>query len=218
MTKLMGVTEAVSHVTDGMTVMIGGFMGIGNPHAVIDALVESGVKDLTVIANDAAYPGFGLAKLVTNKQIKKLVASHVGLNPEVAQQMNSGEMEVVLVPQGSLVEKIRAGGSGLGGVLTPTGLGTPVAEGKEVLTIDGKDFLLEPPLHADVALLNGHTIDDLGNIWYKGTTRNFNVVMAFAADLVIAEADNYVVRGSIPPEDVVTPGVLVDYIVKGGGN
>ncbi len=216
MPKIVSLEEAVSVVADGMTIMVGGFMGCGNPHNVLDALVTTGVRNLTLICNDAAFPNWGVGKLVTNKMLRKLIASHVGLNPDVAAQMNSGELVVELVPQGSLIEKIRAGGAGLGGVLTPTGLGTIVAEGKQVVTVDGKDFLLEPPLRADVAFINGFDIDMNGNVWYKGTTRNFNVYMATAADVVVAEADHLVQLGAIKPEDVVTPGVLVDYIVDGG--
>lgn len=214
-TKFITMDDAVGRVTDGMTVMVGGFLGCGNAHKIVDALVRSGVKDLTLIANDAAMPDYGIGKLVVNRQVKHLIASHVGTNPEVAAQMNAGELEVTLVPQGSLAEKIRAGGCGLGGVLTPTGLGTLVAEGKQVITVDGRDFLLETPLRADVALISGHSVDRRGNVWYKGTTRNFNVIMAAAADTVIVEADNIVEVGDIRPEDVVTPFVLVDYIVDG---
>ncbi|MEP7160638.1 MAG: CoA transferase subunit A [Dermatophilaceae bacterium] len=216
MAKVVSVTHAAALVNDGMTVMIGGFMGCGNAHKIIDALLATPVRDLTVLCNDGGKPGFGVGRLVEDRRVRKLIATHVGLNPAVAELMNSGEMEVELVPQGSFVEKIRAGGAGLGGVLTPTGLGTLVAEGKRVITVDGKDYLLEPPLRADVALINGFNIDTLGNVWYKGTTRNFNVWMATAADLVIAEADHLVQIGDIKAEDVVTPGVLVDYIVDGG--
>lgn len=216
MDKLVSVGEAIGRLTEGMTVMIGGFMGCGNAHRLVDALVEAGTKDLTLICNDAAMPGYGVAKLVSAKQLRRLVASHVGLNPEVSAMMNSGELEVELVPQGTLAERIRAGGAGLGGVLTPTGIGTLVAEGKPVVEVDGRPFLLETPLRADVALISGHKVDPNGNVWYRGTTRTFNPVMATAADVVIVEADNLVDLGEIPPEDVVTPGVLVNHIVKGG--
>ncbi|MGC3954536.1 MAG: CoA transferase subunit A [Propionicimonas sp.] len=216
MTKLVPMAEAVAKLSDGMTVMIGGFMGCGNAHHVIQAVVDAGLTGLTLISNDASVPGYGLAKLVQHKQLRKLITSHVGLNPEVAVQLNTGELEVELVPQGTLVERIRSGGAGLGGVLTPTGIGTPVAEGKQVVTVDGRPYLLEKPLRADVALINGYKVDRLGNVWYRGNSRNFNPVMATAADLVIVEADQLVEVGDIPPEDVVTPGVLVDYIVEGG--
>ena len=213
--KVVSMAEAVSRVQPGMTVVIGGFMGCGNPHGLVEALCVAGLTDLTLIATDTSRPGFGIAKLVEQRRLRKLYASHVGLNPAVAAQLNAGELEVELVPQGTLAERIRAGGAGLGGVLTPTGLGTPVADGKPVIEVDGRRFLLEKPLRADVALIAGSTIDRLGNVWYRGTTRNFNTVMATAADLVIAEAEHLVEVGAIAPENVVTPGVLVDLIVEG---
>lgn len=216
MSKLISMDEAVAKISDGMTLMIGGFMGCGNAHHLVQAIIDAGLKDLTMISNDASMPGYGIAKLVEQKRLRRLVTSHVGLNPQVGIQMNAGELEVELVPQGSLAERIRAAGAGLGGVLTPTGIGTPVADGKQVLTLDGRDYLLEMPLHADVALVNGYRVDPGGNIWYRGDARNFNPVMATAADLVIVEADHLVELGDIAPEDVVTPGVFVDYIVAGG--
>jgi acetate CoA/acetoacetate CoA-transferase alpha subunit len=212
MAKIITVDEAAEHIKDGMSVMIAGFMGCGNPHSVIDALVRRNAKELTIICNDAAWPGFGLAKLITNKQVKKLIATHVGLNKEVGQKMNSGELEVELIPQGTFAERIRCGGNGMGGFLTPTGLGTLVAEGKQVINLNGRDILLELPLRADAALLVGYKVDRNGNVWYKGNTRTFNVVMATAADLVIVEADNIVELGEIEPENVVTQGIFIDYI------
>jgi len=226
LSKIVSVEDAVSKIQDGATVMFGGFMGCGNAHKVIAVLARSGKKDLTMICNDASMPNgpdgddyYGVAKLIHNRQVKKLIASHVGLNPEVAAQMNEGTLEVVLIPQGSMVEMIRAGGAGLGGVITPTGLGTIVEEADHVhgkIEIDGKTYLVEKPLRADVAVIDGYKIDKCGNVWYKGTTRNFNHAMATAADLVIAEAGSIVEVGEILPEDVVTPGVFVDYIVQGG--
>lgn len=216
MSKIISIDEAVGKLRDGMTVMTGGFMGCGNPHHMAQAIIDSGVRDLTLICNDGSQPGYGIAKLIEHRRLRRLVASHVGLNPQVGEQMNAGELEVELVPQGTFVERIRAGGAGLGGILTPTGIGTPVAEGKQVITIDGTDYLLETPLRADVALISGYRVDPNGNIWYRGDARNFNPAMATAADLVIVEADHLVELGDIPPEDVVTPGVLVDYIVVGG--
>lgn len=216
MTKLIGMADAVARIGDGMTIMVGGFMGCGNAHHLVQAIIDAGRTDLTLIANDASMPGYGIAKLVEQKRLRKLITSHVGLNPEVGVQMNTGVLEVELVPQGTLVERIRSGGAGLGGVLTPTGIGTPVADGKQIVTVDGREYLLEKPLRADVALINGYRVDPAGNVWYKGDARNFNPVMATAADLVIVEADHLVELGDITPEDVVTPGVLVDYIVEGG--
>lgn len=226
MAKVISLEEAVALIPDGATIMVGGFMGCGNAHKIIDALSKSGKKDFTMVSNDASMPNgpdggeyYGVAKLVHNRQLKKLIATHVGLNPEVAQQMNEGTLEVVLIPQGSMAEMIRAGGAGLGGVLTPTGFGTIIEEADHVhgvIEIEGKKYLVEKPIRADVAIICGYKIDKAGNVWYKGTTRNFNHVMATAADLVIAEADNLVEIGEILPEDVITSGVFVDYIVDGG--
>lgn len=216
MGKIITLDNAIDHVKDGMTIMIGGFLGCGNPHRLIDALVAKNVKDLTLICNDSGFPEIGVGKLVVNKQIKKLIASHVGTNKETGIQMNSGEMEVILVPQGTLAEQVRAGGAGLGGILTPTGVGTIVEEGKEKITIDGKTYLLELPLKADIALIAGDTVDKFGNIVYYGATRNFNHLMATAADLVIVEAEKVVEVGDIDPHNVVTPGIFIDYIVDGG--
>ncbi|MDR1266689.1 MAG: CoA transferase subunit A [Propionibacteriaceae bacterium] len=213
MGKVEDIGRAVSRVADGMTVMVGGFMGCGNPHSVIDALIDAGTTNLTLICNDASSPGYGVAKLVEQKRVTKLVATHVGLNPEVARQMNAGELEVELIPQGTFAECIRAAGAGLGGVLTPTGLGTPVAEGKPTVEVDGRTYLLEKPIRADVALIAGNRVDESGNIWYKGTTRSFSPLMALAADTVIVEADHLLEVGDLYPEDVVTPGCLVDHIV-----
>lgn len=226
MSKKITAAQAAALIPQGATVMIGGFMGCGNAHTIITELAKKGTGGLTLIANDASMMNgpdgsdyYGIAKLIHNKQVKKLIATHVGLNPEVAQQMNEGTLQVELIPQGSLVEMIRAGGAGLGGVLTPTGLGTIVEQADHVhsvVEIDGSEYLLERPIKADIAIVSGYRIDESGNIWYKGTTRNFNQVMATAADLVIAEADYLVATGEIEPENVMTPGVFVDYIVERG--
>ena len=218
MNKVISLEKAVDYVKDGMTIMIGGFLGCGNPHRLIDALIEKDVKDLTLICNDSSFPGLGVGKLIVNKQIKKLIASHVGTNPETGRQMHSGEMEVVLVPQGTLAEQVRAGGAGLGGFLTPTGVGTVVAEGKQKINIDGIAYLLELPLRADIALIAGETVDKFGNVIYHGATRNFNHLMATAADVVIIEAEKVVEIGDLDPNSVVTPGIFIDYIIDGGGN
>lgn len=212
--KLVTMEEAVSHVKDGMTVFIGGFLGVGTPEKIIDALIEKGVKDLTVIGNDTGYPDRGIGRLVVNNQVKKVIATHIGTNPETGRRMHTGEMEVELVPQGTLAERIRCGGFGLGGFLTPTGVGTIVQEGKEVITVDGKQYLLEKPLKADVALINGSIVDELGNVIYAKTTKNFNPMMATAADTVIVFAENLVKAGEIDPDHVMTSRIFVDYIVK----
>lgn len=216
MNKVVSIDEAISHIKDRMTIMVGGFLGCGSPHKLIDALVEKGVKNLTLICNDSGFTDIGVGKLVVNKQIKKLIASHIGTNKETGNQMNSGEMEVVLVPQGTLAEQVRAGGAGLGGFLTPTGVGTVIEEGKEKMVIDGKTYLLEKPLRADIALVAGETVDKYGNIVYYGATRNFNTLMATAADIVIVEAERVVEVGDLDPNHVVTPGIFINYIVNGG--
>ncbi|MDF2610385.1 MAG: acetate CoA-transferase subunit alpha [Lachnospiraceae bacterium] len=216
MNKLITVEEAADMIHDGMSIMFGGFLGVRNPFKLVDAIIDKGVKDITLIANDTSFPEVGIGKLIVNKQVKKVIASHIGTNKETGNQMNAGEMEVELVPQGTLAERIRAAGAGLGGVLTPTGLGTVVAEGKDVVEVDGKQFLLEKPLKADVALIVGAKVDTKGNIRYKKSTRNFNPIMATAANLVIVEADEIVEAGELDPDDIMTPGIFVDYIVLGG--
>lgn len=214
-------------IPEGASVMCGGFLGCGSAHRLIDALAQKGTKNLTIIANDcgmAAGPQgeefYGLAKLIHNRQVRRVIATHVGMTPEVGEQgMVDKTLQVDLLPQGTLAEMIRAGGSGLGGVLTPTGVGTIVENSPFCLgrqQVRGKDYLLMEPLQADFALIGGHTVDRFGNVWYKGTTRNFNIVMAAAAGVTIVEADHLVQVGEIKPENVVTSGAYVTYIVDGG--
>jgi acetate CoA/acetoacetate CoA-transferase alpha subunit len=200
-------------IPDGASLMIGGFMAVGTPERIIDEIVRQKKRDLTVIANDTAMPGKGIGKLVDAKLVRKLVASHIGLNPETQRQMTAGELEVELVPQGTLIERIRAGGHGLGGVLTPTGIGTLAAKGKQVIAVDGNDYLLETALRADFALVQAFLADYLGNLSYTLTARNFNPVIAMAAKTVIACADHIVPTGVLPPDHVVTPAPIVDYLV-----
>ncbi len=214
MKKVISVEEAVARIKDGMTLMIGGFLGAGSPHKIIDGLSKSKVKDLTVICNDTAFPDKGIGILITNRQVKKVIASHIGTNPNTIGQLNNKELEVQFVPQGTLAEQVRCGGAGLGGFLTPTGIGTVVEEGKQKITVNGKEYLLEMPLRADVALLGANIGDESGNLYYKGTTQNFNPMMATAADLVIAEVEELVKTGMIPMENVHTPAIFVNYIVK----
>ncbi len=211
--KTISIEDAVALIPDGASLMVGGFMGVGTPERVVDELVRQGKRDLVVIANDTALPGRGVGKLVDAKLVGKAVASHIGLNPETQRQMIAGETAVDLVPQGTLIERIRAGGYGLGGILTPTGLGTVVAEGKQRIEVDGKTYLLEPALRADFALVHAFLADYVGNLSYALTARNFNPVIALAADTVIATADHIVPVGVIAPDHVVTPAALVDYLV-----
>lgn len=205
--------EAAERIPDGASLLIGGFMGVGTPERLIDALVARGARDLTVIANDTARPHRGIGKLVVARAVSRVVTSHIGLNPETQKQMIAGELEVELVPQGTLIERIRSGGMGLGGVLTPTGLGTAVEEGKQVIEVDGKRFLLEKPITADFALVAAWQADYVGNLAYMLTAHNFNPIIAMAARTVIAEPESIVPTGVIPPDAVKTPGVLVDHLV-----
>jgi len=215
MSKIKNIDELMKHISDGMTIMIGGFMGVGTPEIFIDEIVKSGVKNLTIIANDTGYPDKGIGKLIMNKQVKRVIASHIGLNPETGRQMNNKETIVELVPQGTLAEQIRCGGAGIGGFLTQTGVGTIVEEGKKKIKIEDVEYLLELPLKADVALIRGSIVDKQGNVYYNGATRNFNPLMATAADLVIVAAQRIVDTGDLDPNHVMTPGIFVDYIVGG---
>lgn len=189
-------------------------MGVGTPRRMIDALVAVGRRDLTLIANDTAMPGRGIGKLITARAVKRLIVSHIGLNPETQQQMNDGSLDVELMPQGTLVECIRAGGMGLGGVVTPTGLGTGLEDGKRILEIGGKRFLLEAPISADFAVIAARQADYLGNLEYSLTAQNFNPIMAMSADTVIAEPEHIVPVGVIPPDAVRTPAILVDHLIE----
>ena len=214
--KTISCAAAVQMIPDGATLMIGGFMGVGTPERLIDELVRQGKRNLVVIANDNAVPGRGIGKLVDAGLISRTIASHIGLNPETQRQMIAGLMAVDLVPQGTLIERIRAGGCGLGGVLTPTGVGTIVEEGKQKIEVNGRSFLLETALRSDFALIHAFLADYLGNLSYALTARNFNPVMAMAADTVIVTAENIVPVGVIAPDHVVTPAPLVDYLITNG--
>lgn len=205
---------AAALIPDGATVMIGGFMGVGSPHRLIDAMVAANKKDLTVIANDTGLPGVGIGKLITARCISRVVASHIGLNPETQKRMLAGEIEVELAPQGTLAERIRAAGFGLGGVLTKTGLGTLAAEGRRVIDIDGEQWLYAPPLRAEFALIAAERADYNGNLLYQLTARNFNPVMAMAGSIVICEPREIIPVGTIAPDSVDTPGVLVDHLIE----
>jgi acetate CoA/acetoacetate CoA-transferase alpha subunit len=214
--KAVSVEDAVAMIPNGATVMIGGFMGVGTPERLLDELVRQRKGQLSLIANDASFPGRGIGKLFEASLVANLTASHIGLNPEAQRQMMANKIVVQLVPQGTLVERIRAGGSGLDGVLTPTGAGTVVEEGKQQIEIDGKRFLLEKALRSDFALIHAFLADYLGNLSYALTARNYNPVMAMAADTVIVTAEHIVPVGVIAPDHVVTPAPLVDYLVTNG--
>lgn len=211
----MSVEEALAHVRSGQTIMLPGFTNVGSPNRFIVAMVEAGITDLELISNDAGNDHTdGIGTLICRHRVRKLIASHIGLNPEAGRQMNAGELEVTLIPQGTLAERIRCGGTGLGGFLTPTGLGTVVAEGKPQIEVGGQIYLLETALHADVAVLKAHKADESGNLVYRRAARNFNPMMAMAADLVIAEVDEVVPVGALDPDEIITPGACVDMLVK----
>lgn len=214
--KILSLQKAAAMIPNGARLLIGGFMGVGTPERLVDEIVSQGKRDLTVIANDAAKPGTGIGKLISAKLVGKAIVSHIGLNPEAQRQMLAGEMSVELVPQGTLVERIRAAGYGLGGILTSTGVGTVVEEGKRKIDVDGNDYLLETPLRADFALIHAFLADHLGNLAYALTARNFNPVMAMAGATVIVVAENIVPVGVIAPDHVITPAPLVDYLVANG--
>lgn len=214
MDKRISLEQALDMIKSGMTIMVGGFLSAGSPLDILEELSKRDIKDLTLISNDTAYQGVGVGNLIGAHQIKKLYVSHIGTNPDTAAQMNAGELEIEFCPQGTLAERIRCGGAGLGGVLTQTGMGTVIEEGKQVVEVDGKKYLLEKPLHADIALIGATLADEKGNCVYTGTSQNFNPIMATAADVVIVEAEKIVPAGSIAPEAVITPHLFVSYIYQ----
>ncbi|HJV17948.1 MAG TPA: acetate CoA-transferase subunit alpha [Bacillales bacterium] len=216
--KIISREEVASIFKNEMTIMVGGFMGVGTPQELVSTLLEADVSEITLIANDTAFTETGVGPLIVNRRVKKVIASHIGTNPETGKQMIAGELDVELVPQGTLAERVRAGGAGLGGILTPTGVGTVVEEGKEKITVDGREYMLEKPLRAEVALLKAHKADKAGNLIYHRSARNFNPLMALAADIVIVQVEKIVEVGEIDPDEVVTPGILIDkiFVHRGG--
>lgn len=216
MTKIITLEEAVDLIQNGDTLLIGGFLGVGSPDPIIDALAESGKKDFTLVASDTGFVDKGIGKMVVKKQFKKIYASHIGTNRETGRQMNEGETEVILVPQGTLAEKIRAKAYGLGGVLTPTGVGTQASQGKPIITLQGKDYILEEPIGGDVSILYATIADKAGNLCFHGATQNFNIPMAGASKINIVFAQKVVEIGELDPDHVRVPGVLIDYIIDGG--
>ena len=212
MKRIISVSDAGKLIGNGASLMIGGFLKCGTPTKIIDELIENNIHDLTLIANDTSYPDSDRGKLISYKRIKKAIVAHVGTNPETGKQMHDGSLEVELVPMGTLVERIRAGGAGLGGVLTPTGIGTIVEKDKQIIEIEGKKYLYEKPLKADFAIIYGTKADKFGNVYLEGSTKNFNTVMATAAKTVIVEADK-LIEGSLDPNMITIPGIFVDYII-----
>jgi len=216
MNKLITAHEAIKKVKNGDCIMVGGFLAGGHPETLVKSLADSKVNNLTIISNDTGTTECAIYHVIKNGQASKIIASYIGSNPETGRLLMTGEADVQLFPQGTLAEKIRAGGSGLGGFLTPVGIGTVVEEGKRKMEVDGKEYLLELPLKANVALIKAYKADENGNLIFNGSALNFNAVMAMAADYVIAEVDEYVSIGEIHPNDVVVPGIIVDAIVKVG--
>lgn len=216
MNKLIDIEKAISKIKENDTVLVGGFLGVGSPHKCIDELVKQKTSGLTLVCNDTGFPEIGVGKLVMAKQFSKILASHIGTNKETGRQMMAGETIVELVPQGTLVEQIRAGGYGLGGVLTKTGFRTKVEEGKQIVEVDGETYLLEKPIRGNVALIYASKVDKFGNMIFHGAAQNFNKVMASAADIVIVEAEEVVEVGELDPDFIHCPGIFVDYIVEGG--
>lgn len=215
MNKVAERLAAIEKYKNGQTIMIGGFLGTGTPETLVNGLIEKKVADLTVIGNDTAFPDKGIGRLVVNRQVKKVIVSHIGTNPETGRQMMANELEVELVPQGTLAERIRCGGAGLGGILTPTGVGTIVENGKEKVSYGGKTYLLETPLRSDIAIIKAWKADKSGNLVFRRAARNFNPLLAMAADYVIVEAEQIVEVGEIDPDQVMIPGVVVDMIIEG---
>ncbi len=216
MNKVITANQAAKLVKDGSTIMIGGFLSCGTPDIIIDELVKENTKNLTLICNDTSFQDADKGKLVKNNQIKKVITTHIGTNPVTGEKMNSGEIEVEFYPMGTLIEKIHAKGAGLGGVLTPTGIGTILEEGKKIVEVNNKKYIFEEPLGADVALIYGTRVDKFGNVSFEGTTRNFNPAMATAADIVVVQADKFV--ENLDPNEVIIPGLFIDYIVYRGEN
>ena len=216
--KLIGWAEVGPLFSDGMSVMFGGFLGTGTPAGIVHAMCDADLHQLTLIGNDSGRPLPGVAPLIAERRVSRLIASHIGTNPETGKQMMAGELDVELSPQGTLAERIRCGGAGLGGFLTPTGVGTVVEEGKSRMTVGGRDYLLELPLRADIAIIKAKRADRLGNLVYDRAARNFNPLVAMAAEVVLVEADEIVEAGEIDPDLVMTPGVLVDYVVLARSN
>lgn len=213
MVQIISAAEAAAMIKPGNRLAIGGFLAVGAPETIIDAMVENGNKDLHIIVIASDWEDRGVGKLVVNKMVKSAQVSHMGTNKTIQAQMNAGEIDIELVPQGTLMERVRAFGAGLGGILTPTGLGTIVAEGKQIITVEGKDYLLETAIPSDFALIKAHKADKLGNLTYRKTARNSNPIMAMAGKITIAEVDEIVEIGELDPEEVITPGVFVNYLV-----
>lgn len=217
MTKVASLEKALSYITDECVLMYGGFGGVGNPPTLINGILEKGVKDLILIGNDAGFPEIGIGKIVSQERAKKIITTHIGSNPIAGKLMVEGKLEVEFCPQGILAERIRAGGAGLGGILSDIGIGSMIEKGKQKVLVDGKEFLIETPLQADVAIVHAKKADTYGNLIYDKSARNTNPVVATAGKITIAEVDEIVEVGELDPEAIITPGIYVDMIVQSEG-
>lgn len=217
LSKVKSLEEALHAINHGCTLMYGGFGGIGTPPTLIEGILNKGVKNLTIIGNDTGFPHIGIGRLVSAGRVRKVIASHIGSNPNAGQMMEDGTMEVVFYPQGTLAEKIRAGGVGLGGILVDVGVGTMMGEGRETIAIDERTYLVEPALTADVAIVHALKADPFGNLVYDKSGRNYNPLVAMAGTLTIAEVDEIVPLGALDPESIITPGIFVDMVILSKG-
>lgn len=215
--KVVSLDRALSVITDGVALMYGGFGGVGTPPTLVEGILEKGVRNLTLIGNDAGMPEVGVGPLIVNRRVARLIATHIGSNPVAGELMHRGELEVEFSPQGTLAERIRAGGMGLGGILVDVGLGTVAEKGRQQLAVGGRSYLVEPALVADVAIVYAARADLLGNLVYEKTARNFNPLVAMAGRVTIAEAREIVPLGALDPETIVTPGVFIDMVVQSRG-
>ncbi|HHW38415.1 MAG TPA: CoA transferase subunit A [Bacillales bacterium] len=215
--KVVPIEEAMAFIEDGCTLMFGGFGGVGNPPTLINEIIRKDVKELTLIGNDTGFPDIGIGRIVSRGMAKKIIVSHIGSNPIAGKLMMEGELEVEFSPQGTLVERIRAGGVGLGGILTDVGLDSMVEEGKQKITVAGKDYLVETALTADVSIVYAKKADTFGNLIYETSARNTNPLVAMAGKWTIAEVEEIVEVGELNPEEIITPGIYVDRVVKSKG-
>lgn len=215
--KIASIEEALEHIADGCTLMYGGFGGVGTPPTLVQGILDKGVKDLTLIGNDTGFPDIGIGRLVTAERAKKVIASHIGSNPNAGKLMTEGKLQVEFSPQGTLAERVRAGGVGLGGIFVDIGIGTIAEEGKEKITIGGKEYLIETALTAEVSIIYAKKADPLGNLVFDKSARNFNPLMAMAGAFTIAEAEEIVPAGELDPECIVTPGIYVDMVIPSKG-
>ncbi|MFX3623084.1 MAG: CoA transferase subunit A [Ectobacillus sp.] len=215
--KLRTIDEVMSYFHDGMTLMFGGFGGVGSPPGIIEAILQSGIRDLHLIGNDTGFPDIGIGKLVTHGRVSSLITSHIGSNPNAGKLLHEGKLQIEFCPQGTLAERIRAGGMGLGGVLTDVGMNTVVEKGKQKVMANGKVYLVETALHADVSIVFAKQADEFGNLVFDKSARNMNPHVAMAGGITIVEAEQIVPIGSLDPEEIVTPGIFVDYIVPSKG-